>query len=82
MPAPEEIRGGCPAAPSSGSRVDRADPVSLLTVVVLTASLLIGCSSVPIPPTYSQDELRVRCERQRGWWHPNGVRGGYCEYRL
>jgi hypothetical protein len=71
-----------PVIPSAGSRVDRANRVNLRTVVVLTVSLLIGCSSVPIPPTYSQDELRVRCERQRGWWHSNGARGGYCEYRL
>ena len=47
-------------------------------VVVLT--MLTGCSTVPIPPTYTQDELKAICERQGGWWHPDDLIGGYCEY--
>ena len=48
---------------------------------LLAVSLLAGCSRVPIPPTYTQEELRAICERQGGWWHPDGLVGGYCEYQ-
>ncbi len=54
----------------------------------LAALLLIGavtvqagCSSAPIAPTYSQEELKIECERHRGMWHPDDLLGGYCEYR-
>lgn len=50
-------------------------------LVAVAVGLLVGCSSVPIPPTYTQDELREICERKMWWWHPNGIRGGYCEKR-
>ena len=48
---------------------------------MVAVAILAGCSSVPIPPTYTQDELKAICERHRGWWHPNGLVGGYCEYQ-
>jgi hypothetical protein len=54
------------------------------TAIVLTIAacvVLDGCSATPIPPTYTQDELRAICERERGWWHPDDVMGGHCEYR-
>jgi len=35
----------------------------------------------PASPVYSQDELRARCERTGGWWHPN-ILDGYYEYEL
>lgn len=41
--------------------------------------LLAGCTSTPIPPTYTQDELRAICIRDGGWWHPDPLLGGYCE---
>jgi hypothetical protein len=44
------------------------------------AIVLTGCHGAPIAPTYTQDELRAICERQRGWWHPDGLIGGHCEY--
>ena len=40
-----------------------------------------GCSSVPIPPTYTQDELHAICERRGGWWHEDRLWGGYCEHQ-
>ena len=49
-------------------------------VIGLVAALLLGCSSTPIPPTYTEEELRQKCERQRGWWKPDQLRGGFCEY--
>ncbi len=41
---------------------------------------LTGCSMTPIPPTYTQDELKAICERNHGWWHPDDLIGGYCQY--
>ena len=55
-----------------------------LTAGLLLATALIvetGCATTPIPPTYTQDDLRAICERQRGWWRPDDLMGGYCEYR-
>jgi hypothetical protein len=54
---------------------------SRATLVLVAVAILAGCSSVPIPPTYTQDELKAICELHRGWWHPNGLVGGYCEYQ-
>jgi hypothetical protein len=52
-------------------------------IVLMIAGYIVagGCSATPIPPTYTQDELRAICERERGWWHPDDLMGGYCEYR-
>jgi hypothetical protein len=36
---------------------------------------------VPIPPTYTQQELKVICERRGGWWHDDDLMGGFCERR-
>jgi hypothetical protein len=46
------------------------------------AACLVSCAitSTPIPPTYTQDELKAICERHGGWWHPDDLVGGYCEY--
>jgi len=46
---------------------------------VLIASLL-GCSSVKIPPPYTEQELKRECERHGGWWREDELRGGFCEY--
>jgi hypothetical protein len=50
-----------------------------LAAVALT--ILAGCSSVGTPPTYTQDELKAICERHGGWWHPDDLMGGFCEYQ-
>lgn len=47
----------------------------------LCALIFGGCSSVPIPPTYTQQELKTICERRGGWWHDDGLMGGFCERR-
>lgn len=53
------------------------------TLMILLGSALVTlarCSSVPISPTYTQEELKAKCERQgSGWWHPDGLMGGFCE---
>jgi len=54
----------------------------LATLLLVGAvSVQGGCSSAPIAPTYSQDQLKADCERHRGMWHPDDLMGGYCEYR-
>ncbi len=42
--------------------------------------LLSGCSSTPIPPTYTEEELKRRCEMRGGWWRGQLI-PGYCEYQ-
>jgi hypothetical protein len=55
----------------------RAAALLLIGAVIVQA----GCSGAPIAPTYSQEELKVECERHRGVWHPDDLMGGFCEYR-
>jgi len=51
-------------------------------VLGLVSVALIGCTTgAPILPTYTQDELKARCDRQRGWWRPDELMGGYCDFR-
>jgi hypothetical protein len=49
--------------------------------MLLVAAILAGCSSVAIPPTYTQGDLKAECDRHRGWWRPDDLRGGYCDFR-
>ena len=57
----------------------------VLTGVLLGAAVggvLTACSTVPIPPTYTQGELKAICERRGGWWHDDNLWGrGLCEYQ-
>lgn len=53
---------------------------AVTTALLGSALALAGCSSMPIPPTYTQEELKAICERQgSGWWHPDNLTGGFCE---
>jgi hypothetical protein len=57
-------------------------PMALATALLVSlGASLAACGSTPIPPTYTQEEQRLICERQRGWWHRDDLMGGYCEYR-
>jgi hypothetical protein len=47
----------------------------------LAVTILAGCNSVPIPPTYTQDELKAICERNNGWSHTDDLIGGDCVRR-
>jgi hypothetical protein len=47
----------------------------------LASAALIACTTAPIPSTYTQDELKARCDRQRGWWRPDELMGGFCDFR-
>ncbi len=53
-----------------------------VAVALWTLLSLAGCATgqAPIPPTYTQDELRAECDRHHGWWRPGGVREGFCEF--
>ena len=57
-----------------------ADWIGAVTLGLVGAAL-IACTTAPIPPTYTQDELKARCDRQRGWWRPDDLMGGYCDFR-
>ena len=50
--------------------------------LVVGAGLLLaaGCAGVPVPPTYTDWELRYTCERTGGWWR-GGLIYEYCEYQ-
>jgi len=49
--------------------------VALATLI----ALLSGCSSATIPPTYTEQELKARCERQGDRWVADDLGGGFCE---
>jgi hypothetical protein len=55
--------------------------VACLTVGI--AACLISCATTttPIPPTYTQDELKAICQQHTGYWRPDGLAGGSCEFR-
>jgi hypothetical protein len=50
------------------------------TALVIAALALAGCSSVPIEKPYSEEQLKQRCELTGGWWRPDQLIGGFCEY--
>ena len=53
---------------------------ALLLSALATAACLGGCTTSPISPVYSQADRKAECDRHRGWWRPDDLRGGYCEY--
>ena len=57
--------------------------VRSMLCALATALCLLGCASgaPPVSPAYTQDELKAACDRQRGWWRPDVLRGGYCDFR-
>lgn len=64
-------------------KVTRGVGRNILLAALLGAAacgLFSACSSMPVGPTYTDDELRAICERQGGWWRGNLVQG-YCEFQ-
>jgi hypothetical protein len=50
---------------------------------LLLALALAGCGPVtrgPAEPAYTQEELAQICVRRGGWWRPDDLRGGFCEF--
>lgn len=50
-------------------------------VGLLLAVALAGCSTTRIEPTYTQEELAQKCAMHGGWWHPDDLMGGFCEFQ-
>ena len=50
-------------------------------IVAGLALALAGCSSVPIEKAFGEEQLKQRCELTGGWWHPDQLMGGFCEYQ-
>ena len=42
-------------------------------------ALLAGCGTAKIPPTYTEQEMKERCERRGDRWIADALRGGFCE---
>jgi hypothetical protein len=53
---------------------------SLCLFLLCATTWLVACSSVPIPPTYTIEELAARCIRDGGVWRAH-VGEGYCEHQ-
>ena len=51
-----------------------------LSVGLWASTGLAACTTAPIPPTYSQAELKAECERHGFWWHSDELTGGFCEH--
>ncbi len=51
-------------------------------VLVAASAFLLaaGCGGVIAPP-YTDSELQQRCARDGGWWRPDELRGGFCEFQ-
>src|SRR5262249_26027806 len=54
---------------------------ALAVLTGAACALLVGCSSTPIPPTYTQTELKAICERRGGGLVSHQLVGGYCQDR-
>ena len=52
-----------------------------LAVLLAAAALAAGCSLGSIAPAYTEEDLALRCLRQRGTWRADPLMGGFCEYR-
>jgi len=58
--------------------IRRAVAVAMLTAAGV--GLFGGCSTAPIPPTYTDAELKDMCLRKGGWWRGDLI-AGYCEFQ-
>jgi hypothetical protein len=74
-------RTSCPRACALDHTGWRRYPWHVIRAFALAMALGLasGCAGA-IPPTYTQAELAQRCQRTGGWWHPDDLMGGNCEY--
>ena len=56
------------------------DAMARVVASILILCALGGCAGGAIPPTYTQAELAERCWRTGGWWRPDTLMRGFCEY--
>jgi len=52
----------------------------LFLSTTLCGIVLASCSTAPIPPPYTQEELKARCESRSGRWHDGDPMTSFCEY--
>ena len=48
------------------------------TLLAVTLSLAVGCAG---PFSSVETTGAERCERTGGWWRPDDLLGGFCEYQ-
>jgi hypothetical protein len=72
------VAGGVPSAPE----IRTIRTLAWARVAFLSAgaaACLAGCvTGAPIPPTYTQDELKATCERNGFRWYRDDLEGGFC----
>jgi hypothetical protein len=51
----------------------------LLLVAALVGPGSVGCGPAHAPP-YTEEELARLCALRGGWWRPDQLRGGDCEF--
>lgn len=47
---------------------------------VLVVALLAGCGSGAFGPAYTEEEQAHYCALRGGWWRPDVLWGGHCEF--
>src|SRR5262249_54858992 len=67
-------------SPNRTTRRPARGAATSLVIALAGCTVVAGCSTVPIPPTYTKAELRTICERRGGVWRPDII-DGYCEYQ-
>lgn len=74
-----------PTSPDEQTQRQKRALALRLVLAALAIALILwfvaGCTTTPIPPTYTPEELQAKCTRTGGWWRSNLI-DGYCEYQL
>jgi hypothetical protein len=47
---------------------------------LLLAAALAGCGSTAFGPVYTEEEQSRYCLLRGGWWRPDALMGGHCEF--
>ena len=63
-----------------GPRAGSVRAGRLVGLALGVAALVAGCATGPVEPTYTQEELRLQCERAGGWWRGDLI-ANYCARR-
>ncbi|HEY7203016.1 MAG TPA: hypothetical protein VIA61_01890 [Methylomirabilota bacterium] len=51
----------------------------LLAGLLVTVAVA-GCGPVAYGPAYTEEEQARYCALRGGWWRPDTLMGGYCEF--
>ncbi|HUM17843.1 MAG TPA: hypothetical protein VL086_19290 [Candidatus Nitrosotalea sp.] len=51
-----------------------------VTIGLLLAVGLAGCGSGAFGPAYTEEEQAQFCALRGGWWRPDELRDGHCEF--